>query len=69
MLCIAGETKWKKKDQWRKYGCLWRSPFVSLRRYQNSSAVLSLRTMCSVEEFGRRFGAVVSAATGAYSLG
>lgn len=41
------------------------SPFVPLCWYRNSSAVLSLRTLCSVEEFGRRFGTLVSAA---YSL-
>lgn len=41
------------------------SLFVPLCCYKNSSAVLSLRTMCSVEEFGRRFGTLVSAA---YSL-
>lgn len=43
----------------------------SLCFYRNSSAVppfLSLRTMCSVEEFGRSLCTLVSTATGAWSL-
>lgn len=66
MLCTVGETKWNKKTSGESTDV---SGGLFLHRYQNSSAVLSLRTMCSVEEFGRRSGAVVSAAMGAYSLG
>lgn len=67
----GGQIRGEKAGELQLSFCVSVLLSLSLCCYRNSSAVplfLSLRTMCSVEEFGRSLCTLVSTATGASSL-